>query len=110
MLTLLLCITQSVLAQQDSIPPKKEIDSLRLEDKDSLLKQSRDTISKDSTKRGPKGKGLDGLKSKEKDSVGIGDYKIISYGRDTTFVDTTLTIKKEYKYNYLRKDDFELMP
>ena len=110
MLTLLLCISQSVLAQQDSIPPKKEIDSLRLEDKDSLLKQSRDTISKDSTKRGPKGKGLDGLKSKEKDSVGIGDYKIISYGRDTTFVDTTLTIKKEYKYNYLRKDDFELMP
>nr|WP_292963489.1 MULTISPECIES: putative porin [unclassified Allomuricauda] len=109
-LTLLLCISQSVLAQQDSIPPKKEIDSLRLEDKDSLLKQSRDTISKDSTKRGPKGKGLDGLKSKEKDSVGIGDYKIISYGRDTTFVDTTLTIKKEYKYNYLRKDDFELMP
>ncbi len=25
-------------------------------------------------------------------------------------MDTTLTIQKEYKYNYLRRDDFELMP
>lgn len=48
-----------------------------------------------------------------KDSVAevtIKDYKIISFSRDTTFLDTTLTIQKEYKYNYLRRDDFELMP
>ncbi|APQ16682.1 putative porin [Maribacter hydrothermalis] len=46
------------------------------------------------------------------DTVGltIKDYKIISFQRDTTFLDTTLTIQKEYKYNYLREDDFELMP
>ncbi len=37
-------------------------------------------------------------------------YKIISINRDTTFVDTTLTIQKDYRYNYLRKDDFELLP
>lgn len=42
--------------------------------------------------------------------VTIKDYKIISFARDTTFLDTTLTLNKEYKYNYLRKDDFELMP
>lgn len=36
------------------------------------------------------------------------DYKIISHQLDTTFIDTTLTIKKEYKYNFLRKDLFEL--
>ena len=36
-------------------------------------------------------------------------YKIISYERDTTFLDTTLSIKKEYKYNYLRKDNFNLI-
>ncbi|HEA20129.1 MAG TPA: hypothetical protein ENH87_04360 [Pricia antarctica] len=42
--------------------------------------------------------------------ITIRDYKIISYQRDTTYLDTTLTIKKEYKYNYLRKDDFELIP
>ena len=35
-------------------------------------------------------------------------YKIISIERDTTYADTSLTIHKEYKFNYLRKDDFEL--
>ena len=37
-------------------------------------------------------------------------YKIISVGRDTTFIDTTLSIKKAYNFNYLRKDNFELLP
>ena len=37
----------------------------------------------------------------------ITDYLIISQKRDTTFVDTTLTIEKEYKFNFRRKDDFE---
>lgn len=36
------------------------------------------------------------------------DYKIISHQKDTTYIDTTLTIQKEYKYNFLRKDLFEL--
>ena len=40
----------------------------------------------------------------------ITDYKIISHANDTTFVDTTLTIQKEYKYNYLRRDNFNLIP
>ena len=42
--------------------------------------------------------------------ITIENYKIVTYQRDTTFLDTTLTIQKEYKYNYLRRDDFELMP
>jgi hypothetical protein len=37
------------------------------------------------------------------------DYKIISINNDTTIVDTTLTIEKQYKFNFLRKDNFELM-
>ena len=40
----------------------------------------------------------------------IVDYLIVSRESDTTYVDTTLTIQKEYKYNYLRKDNFGLMP
>lgn len=40
----------------------------------------------------------------------ITDYLIISHGNDTTYVDTTLTIKKDYKFNYLRRDNFGLMP
>ena len=37
------------------------------------------------------------------------DYKIISFKKDTTYIDTTLTIQKEYKFNFLRKDNFELL-
>lgn len=37
------------------------------------------------------------------------DYKIFSHERDTTYIDTTLTIEKEYKFNYLRTDNFELL-
>lgn len=34
------------------------------------------------------------------------DYKIITHDQDTILVDTTLTIQKDYKMNYLRKDLF----
>jgi hypothetical protein len=47
---------------------------------------------------------------KEREKPPIELYKIISSKRDTTFLDTTLSAKKAYKYNYLRKDDFELLP
>ncbi len=38
------------------------------------------------------------------------DFKIISFTNDTTIVDTTLTIQKDYTFNYIRKDDYELLP
>jgi hypothetical protein len=37
------------------------------------------------------------------------DYKVFSHKRDTTYIDTTLTLQKEYKFNYLRKDLFEFL-
>lgn len=40
----------------------------------------------------------------------VSEYKIISIENDTTSVDTSLTIHKYYKFNYLRKDNFELLP
>jgi len=43
------------------------------------------------------------------DKATIGQYQIISHLRDTTYVDTTLSIHKDYKFNYLRKDNFELI-
>lgn len=50
-------------------------------------------------------------KAKEKaQRAPISSYKIVSLDRDTTFVDTSLTIKKEYEFNYLRKDNFGLLP
>lgn len=40
----------------------------------------------------------------------IDQYKIYTIQRDTVLVDTSLTIQSEYKYNYLRRDLFGLMP
>ncbi|MGB1042606.1 MAG: putative porin [Tenacibaculum sp.] len=58
--------------------------------------------------------GLDSLPSNEikvklSGKTKYTDYKIISFKNDTTIVDTTLTLKKHYKFNFLRKDDFELL-
>jgi hypothetical protein len=52
---------------------------------------------------------LFGKRSKQKftEKKPITDYLIISQDRDTTFVDTTLSIAKQYKFNFRRKDDFE---
>jgi len=44
------------------------------------------------------------------DKTHFTDYKIISHYNDTTFIDTTLSIKKEYTFNFLRKDNFGLLP
>lgn len=38
------------------------------------------------------------------------DYKVFTYLNDTTYIDTTLSLKKYHKINYLRKDYFELLP
>ena len=40
----------------------------------------------------------------------IQDYLIISRKNDTIVVDTSLTIEKYHKINYLRKDNFDLIP
>ncbi|MEX0312708.1 MAG: putative porin [Allomuricauda sp.] len=98
---LLFLVCTAISAQQDSLPPVKEIDSLAKTD--SIVK-------KDSVKTRKPMFRIPERRIEEKDSVFISDYKIISYHGDTTIVDTTLTIRKEYKYNYTRKDDFELMP
>ncbi len=37
-------------------------------------------------------------------------YRIITLDRDTTYIDTSLTIQKEYSHNYLRRDTFGLLP
>jgi len=87
---LFLFLGHPILAQEDSIPSPQSVDSSLVQKKKRRL-DARDPA----------------LKSHP---ITIKDYKIISYKRDTIFLDTTLTIQKEYKYNYLRRDDFELMP
>ena len=58
----------------------------------------------------PEKKKLKKKDSIQKDSINIGMYAIYTVDRDSTYVDTTLTIQKEYKMNFLRKDYFELLP
>jgi hypothetical protein len=78
-----------VIAQEKTIPAAKEKDS-------SQFKKRKKAIESAPKPKAP--------------VISIKDYKIISFARDTTYLDTTLSIQKEYKYNYLRRDDFELMP
>lgn len=59
----------------------------------------------------PRGSGQGEVsKQGEKPKPPISDYKIISVANDTTIVDTSLTIYKDYKFNYLRQDNFGLLP
>ncbi len=44
------------------------------------------------------------------DTATIDMYQIFRQGKKTVIVDTTLTVQKEYKTNYLRRDYFELLP
>ena len=51
-------------------------------------------------------------KSEKKDSIPIipiNDYKFFLYKKTEKYVDTSLTIYKDYKFNFLRKDNFELL-
>ncbi len=47
---------------------------------------------------------------KEMEEITIEDYKIYYSDGTVMHVDTTLTISKDYHFNYLRKDYFELLP
>ena len=47
--------------------------------------------------------------SEKKDSLNLNEYKIFYMDRDYEIVDTSLTINKYYKFNFLRKDQFELL-
>jgi len=48
-------------------------------------------------------------KSEKKDSIPITDYKYFFSNGIERSVDTTLTIYKDYKFNFIREDDFELL-
>ncbi|MEP6804941.1 MAG: putative porin [Flavobacterium sp.] len=52
----------------------------------------------------------DTVKKKKAKIATIDQYQIITLEHDTTYVDTSLTLKSAYKQNHLRKDDFGLLP
>ncbi|MFD2588421.1 putative porin [Croceitalea marina] len=76
--------------------------------KPSIGPVKKDSVQSDSTDF--KGSFIKSEQKEQSKTLTVADYKIISFERDTSFLDTTLSIRKDYKYNYLRRDDFELMP
>ncbi len=51
----------------------------------------------------------DSIKKPKKKVASIDLYRVITLERDTTYIDTSQTIKKFYSFNYLRKDTFGLL-
>ncbi|WP_303319087.1 putative porin [Flavivirga abyssicola] len=91
----LICFFNQLGAQEKPVNSK-------IRQSERVLKEQ-DTINRGQAKRSTP-------KDSKKPKAKIQDYLIISHENDTTFVDTTLTIQKEYKFNYLRRDDFGLIP
>ena len=95
----------SLVVRGQTIPEQqvKVEDTIAVKTQDSL-------VNIDQSK--PKKSLLDRMDPENSDEIKpkIEDYLIISHRNDTTYVDTTLSIRKEYKFNYLRKDNFGLMP
>lgn len=52
----------------------------------------------------------DSIKKTKAKVATIDMYRVITLDRDTTYIDTSLTIQKKYSHNYLRKDTFGLLP
>ena len=46
---------------------------------------------------------------KEAPKASIDKYRIVTLEKDTTYIDTSLSIKKDYQFNHLRKDNFGLL-
>jgi len=51
----------------------------------------------------------DSIKKKKKPEATYDMYQFVSLDRDTTYIDTSQSIRKEYSHNLLRKDIFGLM-
>lgn len=47
---------------------------------------------------------------KELPKATIDKYRVFTIDNDTTYIDTSLTIRKDYLFNYLRRDNFGLLP
>ena len=52
----------------------------------------------------------DSIKKPKAKVATIDMYRLVTLERDTTYIETSLTIKKLYSFNYLRKDTFGLIP
>ncbi|MDG5492620.1 putative porin [Psychroserpens sp. SPM9] len=89
---LLLCLSNCITAQ--TLDPNKKL---------TRNDTTRPLNSNDSSLVDKKGKNVNNKVAK------IEQYKIIDAANNIQYVDTSLTITKDYKFNYLRKDNFGLI-
>jgi hypothetical protein len=77
----------------------------------SLAAQKRKALTEQSmAKAVAKENASDTITQAEAPKATIDMYRVITLERDTTYIDTTLDIHKDYIFNYLRKDNFGLLP
>jgi hypothetical protein len=103
---------QSLFSQE--LTEKNPLDEATTIIETSILEktiQTQDTLAVKKDSLAPK-KGLiiEELEEVVADTATIDMYEIYQHGKRTVYVDTTLTIQKEYKFNFLREDYFELLP
>lgn len=78
-----------VVSHAQQLLPKKEVVGLKKSDSSAVnFKKNATTLS---------------------NATSIEDYLVFDHSGNKTFVDTSLSVIKEYKFNYLRKDNFGLM-
>ena len=74
------------------------------------IKSKEDIEKRDSILINSKKRRINRYRKIKMDTILIKNYKIYNYKGAIKNVDSSLNINKEYKFNYLRKDYFELLP
>jgi hypothetical protein len=74
-----------------------------------LFSQEKRKEQKDQMDFNSKYNSSDSIKKPEEKKATIDMYREITFERDTTYIDTSLTIKRFYRFNYLRRDSFGLL-
>lgn len=95
---------QNIKLKRDSQSPTSTTSpnrSIQNNNRNNQKNTSRDTTKPKSLRYDP---------SKENPVAEITKYQVFNLKKDTTYVDTSLTVKDQYQFNYLRKDIFGLLP
>lgn len=83
--------------------------SLYAQETPAVIKGARGNVSQEPQEDDKSSKSIRGNKTKVKRAL-HSQYQIFDMQKDTVLIDTSLTIKKDYKFNLLRKDIFGLLP
>ena len=100
-LAILLFSIQSIWCQQEIIAVN---DSNKVEESKKIKKDSLNILQKKRKKKKPSR-----IFTKPMSDITINDYKIMYLDGREEVVDTSLSLEREYSFNFLRKDYFEFL-